>query len=350
MQIRFATEQDQPAWDDYVQNHPDGLAYQLFAWQQAVSAAYGFKSKPVLAEQNGKVCGLIPLVDFRVPGYGSNLISLPYCDAGGMLGDSPEVVEQLLAFVGEEVAYKKCHFEIRSTGELPVAGPNLTDKVRMLLVLPGSSEKLLAGLKSKLRSQVKKPLRDGLIAKLGGRELVREFYPIFARNMRDLGSPVHSLRLIESVVISYGDNCRVGVVYTPDGIAAAAGIILLHHKTVSIPWASAVRKYNRLNPNMLLYWTFLSFAADNGYQQFDFGRSTPGEGTYKFKKQWGAEPKLLFWYQLTGSSKPSFSQTKNIGQNYKSSSKRELVRSLWQKLPLSVANTLGPQVRKYISL
>jgi len=347
MQIRHATEQDQPAWDDYVQNHPDGLAYQLFAWQQAVTAAYGFKPRSVLAEKNGKVCGLFPLIDFCVPGRGSTLISLPYCDVGGVLGDSPEVVEQLLAFIAEESAYNNCHFEVRSTDELPVAGPNLTDKVRMLLVLPDNSEKLLAGLKSKLRSQVKKPLRDGLTAKIGGWELVREFYPIFARNMRDLGSPVHSRCWIESVLASYGDNSRVGVVYTPDGIPAASGIILLHRKTVSIPWASAVREYNRLNPNMLLYWTFLSFAADSGYQQFDFGRSTPDEGTYRFKQQWGANPQPLYWHDLSPLAAKYHKANISAGSPTR---KRQMVGGVWKKLPLPVANLLGPVIRRYLSL
>ena len=347
MQIRYATEQDQPAWDEYVQNHPDGLAYQLFAWQQAVTTAYGFKPRSLLAKKNDKICGLLPLMDFRVPGRGSTLISLPYCDAGGVLGDSAEVVEQLLAFIAEESECNNCHFEVRSTDELSVAGPNLTNKVRMLLVLPDSSEKLLAGLKAKLRSQVKKPLRDGLMAKIGGRELVRDFYPIFARNMRDLGSPVHSRRWIESVLASYGDNCRVGVVYTPDGTPAASGIILLHRKTVSIPWASAVREYNRLNPNMLLYWTFLSFAADNGYQQFDFGRSTPDEGTYRFKQQWGAQPQPLYWYDLSPLAAKYHKANVSAGS---SSRKRKMVAGVWRKLPLSVANLLGPVIRRYLSL
>ena len=349
MQIRMATDADQSDWDNYVLNHPDGLAYHQFAWKKAVNAAYGFADCYLLAEEQGTIVGVFPLIDFNVPFIGQSLVSLPYCDIGGCLADSDVVTAALLkqaVAIGQQKKSRK--IEIRQSSvekEIPSSG-----KVRMLLELPENSEKLLARLKAKLRSQVKKPLRDGLTAKMGGGELVREFYPIFARNMRDLGSPVHSRCWIDSVVAFYGDNCRVGVVYTADGIPAAAGIILLHRKTVSIPWASAVRKYNRLNPNMLLYWTFLSFAADTGYQQFDFGRSTPEEGTYRFKQQWGAQPKPLLWYRLTGSSIPSFSQVENIERSCNSSSKRELVRSLWQKLPLTVANSVGPQVRKYISL
>ena len=293
MQIRVATTDDQPVWDEYVYNHPKGLAYQLFAWKQAVKQAYGFEGKYFLAESSGDICGVLPLIELRVPLRGESLISLPYCDAGGVLADSSEVAKELL----NEAFSSSQRCEIRSAFELDSGLSNQTDKVRMLLDLPASSNELLAGLKSKLRSQVKKPIRDGLMVKMGGGELVDTFYRIFAANMRDLGSPVHSLTWIKAVVDSYAENCRVAVVYTPNGEPAAAGIILLQRQTVSIPWASALREYNRLNPNMLLYWTFLEFAADNGHRYFDFGRSTPSEGTYRFKQQWGALPKPLYWYR-----------------------------------------------------
>ena len=86
---------------------------------------------------------------------------------------------------------------------------------------------------------------------------------------------------------------------------AAGGVILCHSQTVSIPWASAHRHLNRWNPNMLLYWTFLEYAADQGYAFFDFGRSTPGEGTYRFKEQWGAKPAPLFWHNISLNGSPA---------------------------------------------
>ena len=349
MQIRTATDADQPAWDDYVLNHPEGLAYQLFAWQRAVKKAYGYDACYLLAEKENKTCGVLPLIDFRIPFFGSSLISLPYCDAGGILADDVDVAQKLLerALSLAQQSWAKCH--IRTTQPLPVDCNNVADKVRMLLDLPDNSEQLLAGLKAKLRSQVKKPVRDGLTVKLGGAELIDQFYTVFAENMRDLGSPVHSRHWIESIVETYGESARVAVVYTPDGAPAAAGIILLHPTTVSIPWASALRKYNRMNPNMLLYWTFLAFAADNGYPRFDFGRSTPGEGTYRFKEQWGANPRQLFWYDLptaTGSGKDVSAERSTSVL----SGKRQLVANLWQRLPVAATNTLGPYLRRYISL
>jgi len=344
MQIRTATENDQPAWDNYVLNHPKGLAYQLFAWKRAVKKAYGHDAHYLLAEDGSELCGILPLIDFRIPFFGSSLISLPYCDAGGVLADSPEIARELLkntTSVAEESG-SKC--QIRSTVAIESELSNSINKVRMLLELPTDSKQLQAGLKAKLRSQVKKPIRDGLTANFGGAELLTQFYKVFSENMRDLGSPVHSFRWFEAVVAAYGEHCRVAVVYTTEGIPAAAGVVLLHKNTVCIPWASALRKYNRLNPNMLLYWTFLTFSADNGYRCFDFGRSTPGEGTYRFKEQWGAKPHPLHWYDY-----PSIEYSPDE-QSTRPATVRQFVESIWQKIPLGLANSLGPRLRKYISL
>jgi FemAB-related protein (PEP-CTERM system-associated) len=230
---------------------------------------------------------------------------------------------------------------------LPAAGDNQTDKVRMLLELPESSAQLLAGLKSKLRSQVKKPLRDGLTVTLGTGELIDTFYAVFAENMRDLGSPVHSRRWIEMIIATYGERSRIAVVYTPEGQPAAAGIVLLHPTTISIPWASSLRRFNSLNPNMLLYWSFLAYAAENGFKRFDFGRSTPTEGTYRFKEQWGAQPHPLFWYDLkiSGCGAKTTSPV-----SARPSGKRQLAANLWSRLPKAGANWFGPRIRKYISL
>ena len=106
--------------------------------------------------------------------------------------------------------------------------------------------------------------------------------------MRDLGSPVHSKRMIESVLEEYPEKSTVMIIYKDDK-PVACGLVIGHRDILENPWASSLRNYSNLSPNMLLYWTMLEYACDNGYKKFDFGRSTPGEGTYKFKKQWGAK-------------------------------------------------------------
>jgi FemAB-related protein (PEP-CTERM system-associated) len=344
--IRPATDSDQISWDNYVLMHPKGTAYQLFAWGKAVEHAYGFQRIYLIAENESKVCGVFPAIHFRVPLIGTRLISLPYCDAGGLLADVDEIAQDLWRQMVAIAKERRCSCKIRSGFSLPFAGENRTDKVRMVLDLPETSEQLMDGFKSKLRSQIRKPLRDGLNAKIGNGELVEDFYEVFVKNMRDLGSPVHSRQWIEAVIDDYGERARIAVVYTSGGIPAAAGIILLHSQTVVIPWASALRCFNHLNANMLLYWTLLAFAADNGFTRFDFGRSTPGEGTWRFKEQWGAAPQPLFWYEAGTRAK---SCAREQG-NSLSARRRHLAAALWSMLPAAGTRRLGPWIRKYISL
>jgi len=340
MDIRLTTSSDWTIWDDYALNHPDGLAYHQSAWIKAIKTAYGFSDCSLIAEEAGQVRGVLPLVNFQIPLLGCRLVSLPYCDVGGCLADSEEITSALLdkaVGLGREKNAKK--IEIRQVAKKTTV---VTGKVRMVLSLPDSSEELLAGFKAKLRSQVKKPIKDGLTSEIVGQEGLTDFYQVFTPNMRDLGSPVHSYRWFESILNAYGDNAKIGLVKTPDGELAAAGIILLHKTTISIPWASSLRKYNRQNPNMLLYWSFLAFSADQGFKNFDFGRSTLGEGTYKFKKQWGAQPVALDWSNLlqgTSSDTPS-----------SNTQMRRFVEEIWSKLPVSFCNNFGPVLRKYISL
>ena len=351
MQIRLATYADKDTWDDYVLRHPDGSAYQLFAWREAIEETYSFKGPYLLAEDESGIRGILPLVDFRVPLIGRTLISLPYCDAGGVLADNQQIEQVLIKYACSMAEEIHAGLKLRSTRSLLSCGENQTDKVSMVLDLPDHSESLLASYKSSLRSQINKPTRDGLTVMVGQGELVDEFYAVFAENMRDLGSPVHARLWLQSVVSSYADRVRVAVVYTPDKVPAAAGVILLHGLKASVPWASSLRRYNSQNPNMLLYWTLLSLATENGCSHFDFGRSTPGEGTYRFKRQWGAEPRSLYWYEINGSKIASNNRTKNrLQPSVRPFNRRQLATRIWQKLPQSGTDWLGPKLRKYISL
>lgn len=346
MNIRLASDSDQAAWDAYVLAHPDALAYHQYAWQRAVTEAYGFASCSLVAEAGCRLSGVLPLVEFKVPLRGCTLVSLPYCDAGGPLADCAEVAETLLEAARSLTVERGAQaLEIRYANRLPGRhGAVVLQKVRMLLPLPESGEALLSGFKSDLRYKANKPLREGLTFRLGGEELVADFYRVFAENMRDLGSPVHSQGWIEAIVRNYGAASRVAVVYTPAGAPAAGGVLLLHGSKGVVPWASALRRFNPLSPNMLLYRNLLTTAADNGCRVFDFGRSTPGEGTWRFKKQWGAQPVPLDWRRWS-----RWGDTPAAGSARSVWARRQAER-LWQHFPLSVSSRLGPRLRRYVSL
>ncbi len=212
----------------------------------------------------------------------------------------------------------------------------------MVLEMGGDADELWKDFDAKLRSQIRKPEKEGLTAKIGSVDLLDDFYKVFSFNMRDLGSPVHSKMLVMCVLEEFGESAKLQVVYN-GAMPIGAGLIICFRDTVFIPWASTVRQFNRLSPNMMLYWNFLKYAADNGFRKFDFGRSSPNEGTYKFKEQWGAQASPLYWQYASPNGVRAADDP--LGKE-----KYASFVSVWKKLPLPLANMIGPHIRKHISL
>lgn len=342
-------------WDDYVNRHQQGTPYHRLAWLAAVEKAYGHTCKALVAlTASGELTGVLPLCHISRPWGGNRLTSLPFCDLGGPLADdnaSRKALLQSARDMATKSGSKTC--EMRLAGPLlqveQAAQGGTAAKVSMLCELPITSEALFQRFKPKLRSQIRKAEKNGLVAEVASAPgAVDAFYPILASNMKRLGSPVHSLTWFRALESAYGDRMIVGLVRSEHQVVGA-GIVLLNGKRASIPWASTLVEYNHLAPNMLLYWALLSHVTDHGYRLFDFGRSTFGEGTYRFKKQWGAQPYELRWVQVL----PDGRELQDTATGQPSALARRLrgwVEVLWQRLPLSVANRLGPRIRKYITL
>jgi FemAB-related protein (PEP-CTERM system-associated) len=214
-------------------------------------------------------------------------------------------------------------------------------KVEMLLALEATVDGQWQAHDRKLRNQIRKGEKSALAVAVGGSELLDEFYGVFARNMRDLGTPVYSPRFFREVLAAFPDRTRVFVIRLDDGRPAAASIVHWHRDTIEVPWASTIRDFNPLSANVFLNWQMLRFSIEHGFRTFDFGRSTPGGGTFLFKQQWGAEPLPLVWeYWLPGGQElPDLSPANH---SYSTAVK------VWQRLPLSVASAIGPYIVRNI--
>lgn len=330
------------AWDNYVSGHSEACNYHRYAWRTVVESSFGHPCYYLSAhDQSKKITGLLPLVFIQSKLFGKFLVSLPFFNYGGLLCDAPEIGEQLLS---EAAALRQKlgaeHVELRHIKPCGVNLPTKQHKVTMLLDLPSSPEILWKGFNAKLRNQIRKAEKSGCVVTVGGRELLDDFYTVFARNMRDLGTPVYSKQIFSSILNTFSDDSKIVTVYL-DGKPTAAGFINRFRNTYEIPWASSIRDYNSFCPNNLLYWTSLQHAIEVGCTRFDFGRSTFGEGTYKFKEQWGAKPVALHWQYLLphGAVLPELN-TKNP--------KFELAIKVWQKLPLPITKLVGPYIVKNI--
>jgi FemAB-related protein (PEP-CTERM system-associated) len=351
MEIAVAQDKDIERWDRYVSQQPQASPYHYYAWKLAAETAYRQKSCYLMAlDAQQQVCGILPVIFIKRPFAQASLCSLPYCDRGEALADSESIAESLVAHANQlRQSMEAAAYEYRAS--MPFNRDLDTDhilpgsKVRMLLPLPDSSADLLAGFKAKLRSQIKKAEKNGLSFKTGNNDtLLADFYQVFTVNMKDLGSPVHSLDWFKAIARHYADRCVISVVRYND-IPVGAGLILRHTETAAIPWASTLRSYNKLAPNMLLYWSLLEYATDHGNHFFDFGRSTIGEGTFKFKQQWGAIPVPLDWTTF-----PEMESEATQPVVASKSSLRETAENIWKRLPLPLTVLIGSRVRKYISL
>lgn len=348
--VRIAHNNDQQNWNAYINQHLNATPYHNFAWVRSVESAYGHKNASVLATikhgEHEKIVGVLPAVKMQIPFKGARLCSLPYCDVGFALADNDDIRDQLLTQL-QATHLPPMKYEYRDSEHQVLTQDKPGQKVRMILPLPDSSEKLMSDFKSKLRSQIKKAQKNGLHFEIGcNQQLLNHFYQVFIRNMRKLGSPVHSKAWYQCLFEQYKSDMLISVVYS-DTTPVGAGIVLLNKNKACIPWASTLAEFNRLAPNMLLYWSLLEYVSDHGMTQFDFGRSTFGEGTFKFKQQWGAEPVVLNWC-LPNLTKTD--ETTNLAANTEPGKIRTLVENTWSVMPIGFTTWLGPKVRKYISL
>jgi serine/alanine adding enzyme len=331
---------DGAEWDDYVTKHPSGTVDHLWDWRPIFDSILGHTPVYLVAHRGREVCGVLPLVLFRSMLFGRSVISLPFLNYGGVLADDGEVCAALVDMAGREArVFGATHVELRhlerQTGHLP----SREHKLSMRLSLPETADALWTTIDRKVRNQVRKAQKEGLTT-AEGPELVDEFYAVFARNMRDLGTPVYPKSLFAETVRQFGDRAKVFVVRL-DGTPIAAGMTLSFRDIVLNPWASSLREFRNQCPNMLLYWTMLERAVADGATVFDFGRSSPGGGTHQFKLQWGAVETPMHWEYLLLSR----AEAPNQGP---SNPKFARAIDLWKRLPLGAANVFGPYIARQL--
>lgn len=327
-------------WNDFVASHPQARLYHRAEWGGLIACLFGHETYSWYAlDADGSLAGVLPLVRLRSRLFGDFQISMPYLNYGGALGRDPLVEEALMHQAAAAARAAGCaHVEFRDLCERGGAWPARTDKVVMELALPDGEAALWKALGSKLRAQVKRPQREGMAVARGGVELVDDFYRVFARNMRDLGTPVYPKSFFQAIALVFAAHTTLLVVrYGKRPVAA--GFLLRDGARMEIPWASSLREYNRQGVNMLLYWEVLREALAQGCSCFDFGRSSVDSGTYRFKQQWGATPRQLYWhYWLRSAGEPPRLNPHNP--------KYRLAVHVWSRLPVTLANWLGPVVVK----
>jgi len=328
------------AWDAFVAQHPDGGVYQRSGWARVIERTYGMTPVYLWAREESRVRGVLPLVLFRGALGGRTLVSLPYLDEGGLCADDTEARNALWQ-AAQDVArqHRAVAVELRQSHPSGLPLSPLGSKVSVMLELAGDPGTMWKRLDAKVRNQVRKATTSGLTPAWCGVEGLDDFYAVFVQNMRDLGSPVHARRFFATILEEFAGDARLLLVR--DGArVVAGGVCMVFRDVVLVPWASSLREYRSRNPNNLLYWEVIRSACEKGLRWLDFGRSTRGEGTYKFKMQWGGIERPLHW-QVDPSDRASLVDSDN--PRY-----RRVVEA-WKRLPVRVTRVIGPVIRKRLS-
>lgn len=325
-------------WNAFVASCGNATAAHAFAWKAVIESAYRHECPYLVVRRDGNIVGALPLVSVRSQAFGHFLVSMPFMSTGGPLGDESAVRELENAAI--ELARRRGAqmVELRCLDQMPTELPASTDKIVCEIDLPETAEQLWSAFPSKLRAQVRRPQKEGLTVRFGESEVL-PFFSVFAHNMRDLGSPTHSLSFFRALQREMSSHVEFGCVYHGDA-PIAAGCAVRWRDEVEMTWASALREYSASAPNMLLYWSFMERNINAGAKRFSFGRCTPDTGSHRFKKQWGTTDSPLYWYQWSASGHGSLPGTQSRSM--------AIATRLWQKMPLPIATLIGPYLRKGI--
>jgi serine/alanine adding enzyme len=333
----FRTELEGIAWDAFVQAHANSTHYHLWGWKRVVEQSFGWPTFYLAALQDGALHGVLPLVWQKSLLFGSFFTSVPYVNAGGILADRPEVERALLneaaRLAGDSGA---SYLELRHRQEHLLDLTTRTVKITLVRPVEADSEKMLADLDKKVRADVRKSMKSGFHSEFGHKELLDAFYRVFALNMRDLGTPVYSKAFFDNVLKTFPDSTHICGVLSGD-TPVASSLLIGHKESIEAVWSSSVRRYLALKPNMFLYWNLLCFSGRQGYKLFDFGRSSVGSGTHRFKQQWGTREVQLYWQYWTRDGRP-------LPELNPHNPKYRAAIWAWQRMPLWLSNTIGPRI------
>jgi FemAB-related protein (PEP-CTERM system-associated) len=307
-------------------------------WLLVLRDGLGHPTFLLEAVQNQQSVGWLPLAFVNSRLFGRFLVSLPYLNSAGIATASASVgdalVDRAIRLADElDVRYLELRHEQRCLH--PALNGESTSKMHLRLSLPPTADELWRELDPKVRNQIRKGQKHQLTVHWGGIECLNDFYAVFSRNMRDLGTPTFGRRLFQSILERFPDCAELCVVRSAGRPVAAA--LLLHGAGVTeVPSASSLRQFNSTNANMLLYWHLLCRAVERNQHTFDFGRSSRDSNTYRFKLQWGAQPHPAIWqYYLRRGS---------IDEMRPTSPRYQRMIEIWKRLPVWLTRWIGPAI------
>jgi FemAB-related protein (PEP-CTERM system-associated) len=334
--IRELDPEREAAWDRYVRERPDGTFFHLSPWRHVIERGFRHRAHYLLAEQDGSLCGVLPLVHMKSRLFGNRLISVPFCVYGGPLASDSASCERLIDRAIDLMRRLDADLiEFRTRNPAVAEWATRSDLYATFRKAISGDE--LANLKAiprKERAEVRKAIAKGLKSRID--QDAERFHRIYGLSVRNLGTPVFSRGYFRLLVDLFRGCCDV--LTALDREEPLAAVLSFYFRDEVLPYyGGGAKRARECAAHDFMYWELMRHAAARGARLFDFGRSKFGTGSFAFKKNWGFTPEPLgYQYRLRAGS--------TIPDHNPLNPKYRLLISAWKKLPLPVANLIGPRV------
>ncbi len=341
MKIETLKREDEKLWDDFVTENDQTTFYHFIGWKNLIEKAYGKRLTPIYltARSNGSLRGIFPIFLYEHRLFGKRLISLPFANCGGYCTESEEIDRAFDREIVEmakryDVDYVELRNREKRNGDWIANDHYFT----LALDLTPGLDALWKHFRSTTRRYIRRSQENDL-AVITESDDLDTFYRLYSQGQRNLGTPVIGYQWIQALFSNFPGQHSIAKVDCRGKTIAAVFLRKFKDTTIYVLGASLL-EYRHLYPNYLLFWNLIRQACNQGFTQFEFGRSTANSGSYFFKEGWGAEPHQLHYqyYLLNAKRIPNTSQL---------NPKRKRLARVWRMLPLSVANYLGPIIRRY---
>jgi len=336
-QVRLMQPQDAARWDEFVLNCPEASFFHRAGWQKVIEQAFGHKTYFYLAEVDGRIEGVLPLAEIKSRLFGHSLGSLPFCVYGGPAATSTAVADAL----DREAQALAAKLQVGHLEYHNVAPRHADWHAKDLYVtfrreMDPDPEKNMNAIPRKQRAMVRKGIKAGLASEIDAN--VDRFFTAYATSVHRLGTPVFSKKYFRLLKETFGDDCEVMTI-TKDGNLISSVMSFYFRDEVLPYYGGGMPAAREVAGNDFMYWELMRRTCTRGYRIFDFGRSKKGTGSHDFKKNWGFEPTPLHYeYKLVRATEVP--DTNPLNPKY------QLMIRTWQKMPIALANLIGPHIVK----
>jgi FemAB-related protein (PEP-CTERM system-associated) len=325
-------------WDAFVQACPEATFFHRAGWQRVIERAFGHRTHFMFVERGGQIEGVLPLVEIKSMLFGHSLASTPFCVYGGPAATSDEARDALIdaaAALAQDLGVT--HLELRSQRVLRPDWHHKDLYYTFRREIFADEEKNMNAIPRKQRAMVRKGIKAGLAGEID--EGVDRFFAAYSSSVHRLGTPVFSRAYFQALCEEFGKDCEILTIVQADG-SLVGSVMNFYFRDEVLPYYGGGLPVARdVAGNDFMYWELTRRSMQRGVKTFDFGRSKLGTGAFDFKKNWGFEPTALpYEYKLV--------KAQSVPEHNPLNPKYQLMIKCWQRMPLWLANALGPMIVK----